>query len=399
MVPFQSMPRGRLRRGLGMARAALGGAVGALGGEQRMVEQAAEILGELRGLGTKVGQMGGALELVLPERGRVIAERLSRLQNQASRSDPEQIRARIEAELGAPLTELFADFEREPFASASIGQVHRARLHDGREVAVKVQHPGVEEALREDLEGVGNVEWLMRRVAPGGGTEVVQAHIRAIFLAELDYGAEATAQARAAALFAGDPDIFVPAPILSHSSARVLCTPFLRGQSLREPLAEAARDRAGAALWRFYQEGAVELGAWVADPHPGNFLITPQGVVAFLDFGCLEPVPDRAGLARFLQAAKAGKDKDIDAAGEPLFGQQGPAGRQLLRLLVAPAAVAPGELLVSPALLKELAQVMPVAKEEGMRRGTPLSPTLPLYCRLALVLLADLAALGARRPR
>ncbi|HNC97053.1 MAG TPA: AarF/UbiB family protein, partial [Myxococcota bacterium] len=147
------------------------------------------------------------------------------------------------------------------------------------------------------------------------------------------------------------------------------------------------------------QEGAVELGAWVADPHPGNFLITPQGVVAFLDFGCLEPVPDRAGLARFLQAAKAGNGQEIDAAGEPLFGQQGPAGRQLLRLLVAPAAVAPGELLVSPALLKELAQVMPVAKEEGMRRGTPLSPTLPLYCRLALVLLADLAALGARRPR
>jgi predicted unusual protein kinase regulating ubiquinone biosynthesis (AarF/ABC1/UbiB family) len=347
-----------------------------------MVEQAAEILGELRGLGTKIGQMGGALELVLPERGRVIAERLSRLQNQASRSDPEQIRARIEAELGAPLAELFADFEAEPSASASIGQVHRARLHDGQEVAVKVQHPGVEEALREDLEGVGNVEWLVRRVAPYGGSEAVGAHIRAIFLAELDYKAEAVAQARAAAHYVGDPDIFVPAPIRSHSSARVLCTPLLRGQGLRDPLPVDARDRAGAALWRFYQEGAVELGAWVADPHPGNFLISPEGRVSFLDFGCLEPVPDLNMLGQFLRAAKAGNGDEVDRAGEALFGAQGPAGRLLLRLTVAPAAVLPGALFVSPALLKELARVMPVAKEEAIRRGLPLSPTLPLYYKI-----------------
>ncbi len=396
-MSFRPLPRGRLRRGLGMARAALGGAVGALGGEQRLLEHSAEILGELRGLGTKVGQMGGALELVLPERGRVLADVLAKLQNQASRSDPEEVRALVEAELGAPVAQLFASFEAEPFASASIGQVHRAHLHDGREVAVKVQHPGVEQALREDLEGVGNIEWLMRRVAPSGGTEAVQAHIRGIFLAELDYRAEAAAQGRAADLFEGDADIFVPRPILTHSSARVLCTPFLRGLSLRDPMSETARSRASGALWRFYQEGAVELGAWVADPHPGNFLISPEGVVRFLDFGCLEPVPDRDALGRFLRAAKEGKEGEMDQASAALFGAQGPMGQRLLRLLVAPAAARPGQLFVEPALLKELAQVMPAAKEESLKGGGSLSPTLPLYCRLALVLLADLAALGGRR--
>jgi len=257
-------------------------------------ERAAEVLGTLRGLATKVGQMMSYVDGFLPEAQRAAFEEAMRpLQKSAPTSSPAQVRALIERELGAPVTELFESFESEPFASASIGQVHRATLHDGREVAVKVQHPRIDEAIESDLNNAGMLEAMVSLLGPKvmnarAVFEVVQQRFRE----ELDYRLEAERQCYFANVHAGDPLIRVPQVVEERSSRRVLSSEFVRGTTLEEAAVQAPELRKVYAetLWRFVFKGYLVGGVFNADPHPGNYLFHPDGAVTFLDFGCVQPL-------------------------------------------------------------------------------------------------------------
>lgn len=272
-------------------------------------ERAAEVLGTLRGVAAKVGQMASYVDGIVPEAQREAYElALGRLREHAPTSSSAEIRALVELELAAPISQLFSDWQDEPIASASIGQVHRARLSDGRVVAVKVQHPGIRKAMESDLENASMLEALASSlVGKGVNARGVLNEIRTRFREELDYQLEARRQAEFAQIFRGDPQIFVPAVIRDRSSARVLTTEFVEGTGLDEAAttgSEAERRAYAEALWRFVFKGNLVGGMFNADPHPGNYVFQPGGRIAFLDFGCVQPIHGgRLGPARALHQA------------------------------------------------------------------------------------------------
>jgi predicted unusual protein kinase regulating ubiquinone biosynthesis (AarF/ABC1/UbiB family) len=266
-------------------------------GHEQAALRLAETLGNLRGLAAKVGQTMSYVDGILPESQREAYEKaLSALRAATPSSSPESIIALVEEELGQPIPELFAEWEREPFASASIGQVHRARLEDGRWVAVKVQHPGIDRAVESDLGNVSLLEGMLAAVGPrkldaGKMFEVVRQRFRE----ELDYRLEAEHQRHFTRVHAGDPTIRIPRVIPERSARRVLTSEFVRGTTLEEAAREGPALRASyaATLWRFVFKGNLIGGRFNADPHPGNYLFHPDGSVTFLDFGCVQPLDDR----------------------------------------------------------------------------------------------------------
>lgn len=317
------VPGGRLGR---MARlAALGlktGAGAVLGkddGGKAAAEQAAEVLGTLRGLAAKVGQMASYVDGIVPESKRDAFEAsLKVLRAQAPRSSAAAVRGAIENELGAPVDTLFASFEDEPMASASIGQVHRARLHDdvmdGMEVAVKVQHPGIRKAVESDLANAGILESMGgmmggKRLNTKGHFEVMKARFRE----ELDYVLEAERLAAFAKLHEGDPTIRIPELVKERCSASVITTQLVKGKTLEELAGASEHERRAYSetLWRFVFKGNLVGGMFNADPHPGNYLFQEDGKIAFLDYGCVQVIPEhRRPLARELHRAAVRRDDD-----------------------------------------------------------------------------------------
>ena len=282
-------------------------------------ERAAEVLGTLRGIAAKVGQMASYVDGVVPEGQREAYElALAKLREQAPTSSSAEIRSVVEKELGAPISELFRDWEDEPVASASIGQVHRARLPDGRVVAVKVQHPGIAQAVESDLQNVGMLESVLGTFVPKGvNSRGVLEEVKARFREELDYQLEARRQREFAELFRGDPQIRIPAVFSERSSARVLTSEFVVGGRLEDAAArsEAERLAYAEALWRFVFKGNLVGGMFNADPHPGNYIFQPDGQITFLDFGCVQPIHDgRLGPARALHKAAVDRDEAAFAA-------------------------------------------------------------------------------------
>jgi predicted unusual protein kinase regulating ubiquinone biosynthesis (AarF/ABC1/UbiB family) len=271
--------------------------------------KAAEMLGGMRGLATKVGQMASYVDGVLPEGHRTAYEKwMKGLQQAAPHSSPKAVRTAIEAALGQPLDVLFAEFDAVPVASASIGQVHRARLHDGRQVAVKVQHPGIAEAMENDLQNAGLIESALAVMA---GTRRFESkrileEMRARFREELDYVLEAERQRTFGALFAEDPTIRVPAVIDTHCAKNVLTSAWVSGLSLDAAMEATTADRSAwiATLWRFVYRSNLVGGLFNADPHPGNYFFQPDGCVAFVDYGCVQNLdPLRRAHARALHEA------------------------------------------------------------------------------------------------
>lgn len=310
----RKVPQGRLGR---VARlAAVGARTGASlllpGDGRRAAAQAAEILGTLRGLAAKVGQMAGYVDGLIPEGQRDAYESaLASLRAAAPRSDPEAIRRMVKDELGDDPDRLFASWDDLPFASASIGQVHRATLHDGTPVAVKVQHPGIDRALENDLKNAGVIETLVSTLGPKG----VEARrtfleVAARFREELDYRHEAEQQTWFREFHAGDPSIRIPKVIVERSAQRVLTTELAQGLTLEQAMQAPEQERHAWAetLWRFVFRGNLIGGRFNADPHPGNYLFGEEGRVTFLDFGCVQPIAEenqtfahamhRAALAR-----------------------------------------------------------------------------------------------------
>ncbi|MCB9661090.1 MAG: AarF/ABC1/UbiB kinase family protein [Sandaracinaceae bacterium] len=262
----------------------------------------------------KVGQLLSARPDLLPS---VWVDTLSCLQDAAPPVPSDQVVALLERELGASLEQLFASFEREPLAAASIGQVHRAVLHDGRAVAVKVQRPGVDETVELDMDLLVMFLDGMKAMLPPTDYDTIIGEVRALVRAELDYAAELEHTERAAAFFADDARIGAPRPVRSHSTGRVLTTELAPGVKLTTAL-DALRERAQAGdaaaegelaealglLLQAYVRQILVAGHFQADPHPGNLLYDGAHGLTLLDFGCSKAldVDTRRAYLKLVQA-------------------------------------------------------------------------------------------------
>jgi predicted unusual protein kinase regulating ubiquinone biosynthesis (AarF/ABC1/UbiB family) len=311
-----SLPTGRLGRVVRLASVGARAGAGLLLSKSGSgaAEYAAEVLGTLRGLAAKVGQTLSYVDGIVPEAQRESYERaLGKLRDATPRSAPEAIRRVLEEELGAPIERLFATFDEKPFASASIGQVHRATLDDGRTVAVKVQHPGIASAVESDLENAGVMEGLVTTLGPKGiNAKAAYDEVAARFREELDYELEAERQRAFTRLHADDPKIRIPGVIAERSSRRVLTSELVEGLTFEaaQTASEDERRAWAETLWRFVFKGNLVGGMFNADPHPGNYLFGPDGRVTFLDFGCVQPIgAERLPTARAMHFAAIAKDE------------------------------------------------------------------------------------------
>ncbi|MBI4885434.1 MAG: AarF/ABC1/UbiB kinase family protein [Actinobacteria bacterium] len=255
----------------------------------RTSEDVARELGNMKGALMKFGQLlSFIMEALPPEAQRALAT----LQSDAPPMAPEAADAVLLAELGAPARKVFLDWTAKPIAAASVGQVHRAVTRDGRDVAVKVQYPGVGDAIETDLDNAEGLYRLLGAFALKGlDTRALVDELRARMREELDYRLEAANQREFATRFAGHPFVRIPGVDTATSTARVLTTEWIDGLSFGEFLETAsptARQRAGESIWRFTQYAVNKLRAFNGDPHPGNYRFAHDGGVTFLDFGLVK---------------------------------------------------------------------------------------------------------------
>ena len=258
--------------------------------EIKTAQQVADELGNMKGALMKLGQMASYLDDGLPEPLRLA---LSQLQSQAPPMSVELVRQEVERELGAPIEEMFAAFDEDPIAAASIGQVHRAilRTPDGEKaVAVKVQYPGVAEAIDADIKTADLLGTLLAFGFKSLNPEEMVLEIKDRLREELDYINEARNQQLFADFYEGHPFIHVPKVFHEYSTARVLITELVSGHSFAEVLTwpQEERDRAGEAIFRFVFRSLYRFRAFNGDPHPGNYIFHRDGRVTFLDFGLIK---------------------------------------------------------------------------------------------------------------
>jgi predicted unusual protein kinase regulating ubiquinone biosynthesis (AarF/ABC1/UbiB family) len=260
--------------------------------ETRHIESAlkmASVLGEMKGAAMKIGQMASFIDVdfLPPEYREIYQEQLSKLRTHAPAMPWEKVRTVLEDEYDERPESVFASIEEEAFAAASIGQVHRATLHDGSKVAVKIQYPGVADALESDVANMGILLRLARALAPGLDAKAVASELRERVLEELDYEFEAQNQRTFARAYDGHPFIFVPKVHSRLSRRRVLVSDYVEGRRFDEikELEQDERDIFGEIVFRFCFGSIYHLQHFNADTHPGNYLLMEDGRVAFLDFG------------------------------------------------------------------------------------------------------------------
>jgi predicted unusual protein kinase regulating ubiquinone biosynthesis (AarF/ABC1/UbiB family) len=273
-----------------------------------MAEKLVATLGDLKGAAMKFGQaVSMDPDLLTPE----VRQVLARLQNQAPAMSYDTVARVVRQELGAPPEALFREFDRQPLAAASLGQVHRAALEDGRAVAVKVQYPGIGDSLRGDLDNLGMVVKTVSKAAKVmDGTAYFQ-ELREELLLELDYRREARLCQGFRQSAARLPDLKVPDVIPERTSERVLTLELLEGQTLKDWIVTApppeerfrvARQLIRAIYGPFFCAGEIH-----ADPHPGNFLVMKDGRLGLLDFGSIKSFSARfveVNRRMFLQAVR-----------------------------------------------------------------------------------------------
>ncbi len=255
--------------------------------QMRTAADVASALGEMKGALMKLGQMASYLDDGVPE---PVRQALASLQQDAPPMTPELCASVVRTELGDIPERVFAQWDPVPIAAASIGQVHRAVTCAGLAVAVKVQYPGVDEAIRADLV---NTDFLFRAMGlmfPGLDPKPLVEELRTRLLEELDYCVEAGNQRLFADYYAGHPNIRVPAVVDELSTARVLTTELATGARFAEveSWSQAERDAAAEAIFRFVFRGIYRIHAFNGDPHPGNYLFHGDGRVTFLDFGLVK---------------------------------------------------------------------------------------------------------------
>jgi predicted unusual protein kinase regulating ubiquinone biosynthesis (AarF/ABC1/UbiB family) len=246
-------------------------------------------LGELKGAAMKIGQLASFIdtEFLPPEYAEIYQAELARLRSSAPPMPWDRVRAVIEDEYGEPVDEHFAEFQHEAFAAASIGQVHRATLLDGRRVAVKIQYPGVAEALESDMRNAGMMVRLAKALAPGLDAKAVAQELRERVMEELDYEYEAQNQRSFSRAYRDHPFILVPDVITRLSRRRVLVSELVEGLGFEQvrKLGDEERSRFGEIIFRFCFGSIYHLQHFNADAHPGNYLLMADGKVACLDFG------------------------------------------------------------------------------------------------------------------
>jgi len=262
--------------------------------QQQTAEQLFRVLGELKGGAMKFGQTMSILEAALPEEmAAPFRATLTQLQDAAPPMSSTTVHSVLASQFGARWRRRFLSFDDDPAAAASIGQVHRAVWHDGRAVAVKVQYPGAEEALRADLRQIGRAARLFGSWVPGIDIKPLVQELQERVAEELDYDLEAQAQAVFAAAYEGDPGIVVPSVVMH--TPRLLVTTWMDSEySLARLIAEGTqqdRDRYGAAYVHFLFSGPRRTGLLHADPHPGNFRIIGDGRLGVVDFGAVARFP------------------------------------------------------------------------------------------------------------
>ena len=258
--------------------------------EMKTAQQVANELGNMKGALMKLGQMASYLDDGLPEPMRMA---LSQLQSNAPPMAVDLVHEVLEAELGSPVSELFVEFDDEPIAAASIGQVHRAiiRTPEGeRAVAVKVQYPGVAEAIDADLRTADLLGTLLAFGFKSLNPEDMVAEIKERLREELDYTKEAQNQQQFADFYRDHPFIHVPDVLHNYSTSRILITELVSGHSFAELLTwpQEERDKAGEAIFRFVFRSLYRFRAFNGDPHPGNYIFHKGGKVTFLDFGLIK---------------------------------------------------------------------------------------------------------------
>ncbi|MBC9711170.1 AarF/ABC1/UbiB kinase family protein [Streptomyces sp. TRM66268-LWL] len=366
--------------------------------QQRTAEQLFKVLGELKGGAMKFGQALSVFESALPEEiAGPYRAALTKLQEAAPPMPTRTVHAVLAERLGEDWRGLFEEFEDKPSAAASIGQVHRAVWHDGREVAVKVQYPGAGEALLSDLNQLSRFARLLGPLIPGMDIKPLIAELRDRVSEELDYGLEAAAQRATAEEFAGDPDVLVPAVV--YQAEEVLVTEWMDGIPLSEVIAEGTeeqRDRAGQLLTRFLFSGPARTGLLHADPHPGNFRLVPTGAddaddsedgsdvagwrLGVLDFGTVDRLPgglpETIGLA--LRMALEGEADEVYA----MLCEEGFVKESID---LEPDAVLDYLLpIIEPALAEEFTFTRGWMRSQAARIGDPRSPAYQLGKRLNL---------------
>jgi predicted unusual protein kinase regulating ubiquinone biosynthesis (AarF/ABC1/UbiB family) len=308
------LPTGRITRTARFGRM-VGGAALKRNDPVAAADQIVAQLGQMKGAAMKIGQVLSMVDFdaVLEEHREEFKEKLAALRDDAPSVPFARLERMLREELGGPLEHTFSDFSREPVAAASIGQVHRATTLDGRDVAVKVQYPGVAEAVETDLRNMGMLFPLVRRLAPGLDVKALGDELRDRIAEELDYELEAQHQRSVARVFRGHPHVQVPAVDTALSTRRVLVTEFVEGAGFAEVKRgdEASRDRFAEIVYRFFWGLLTNERLVAGDPHPGNYLLAPDGRVCFLDFGLMRRIEpayldaERA-LARSVIAGDAG---------------------------------------------------------------------------------------------
>ena len=312
----------------------------------RTAERYTELLGHSKGVLMKVGQMLSFVSMgsTIPEEYQSLYRAaLGRLQAEAPPMAPELAIETFATELGRRPSEVFAEFDPRPLAAASIGQVHAALLADGRRVAVKIQYPGVDQAIRADLKNdqlLTTFFSLIQAMIPGLARVDVRAvadEVGARITQELDYVQEAANQSEFADAYRGHPFIHVPDVIPDLSTRRVLTQDFCEGLRWSDALRaeQNLRDRWGEVVWRFSLGSLRRLGLFNADPHPGNYLFHPDGMVSFVDFGCVERFgPDRVAQLSEMVIAVSRQDparmRQAWIAAGAIDPATGPTGQELL---------------------------------------------------------------------
>ena len=327
----KDLPTGRLRRAAKVGRLAGGqtargyatkaanltrsGDARHAAAERRQLEAAEqifEVLGQMKGAAMKVGQVASFVDTGAfpPEFQARIQAKLAELRDAAPRVPFAKMRKVVEDDLGERLEDAFAEFGEEAVAAASIGQVYKARLHDGRDVAVKVQYPGVAQAVRADLQNLGLIMRVAKRIAPGMDAKAMTREIRERLSDELDYEHEAQQHRAFARSWRGHPFIYVPPVVTELCGEHVLVTEWVDGAGFEavKAMDRDTRDRFGEIVFRFFFGSLYRNGHFSGDPHPGNYRLMDDGRVAFIDFGMTKSVTrqDRDAEIAAIRAAMDG---------------------------------------------------------------------------------------------
>jgi predicted unusual protein kinase regulating ubiquinone biosynthesis (AarF/ABC1/UbiB family) len=350
--------------------------------QQRTAEQLFKVLGELKGGAMKFGQALSVFESALPEEvAGPYRAALTKLQEAAPPMPTRTVHAVLEERLGEGWQELFLEFEDKPAAAASIGQVHRAVWHDGREVAVKVQYPGAGEALLSDLNQLSRFSRLLGPLIPGMDIKPLLAELKDRVSEELDYGLEAQAQQAHAEEFTDDPDVVVPQVV--HQSDQVLVTEWMDGVPLSEIISDGTQEQRD----RFLFSGPARTGLLHADPHPGNFRLLPGGPegeddwrLGVLDFGTVDRLP--GGLpATIGESLRMTLDGEAEAVYELLCAE----GFVRETIELDPDAVMDYLLpIIEPAQVEEFTFTRGWMRSQAARVADPRSPAYQLGKQLNL---------------